>query len=206
LPCARAGGTDRVGETARPRSSGDPRQRELCKVNTTVRVDADRCQGCGACLDVCPEGAISLAGTLAVIDPQSCTGCQVCVSECSQAAIYMVIDTVARETADLSQLQRSPMQGEITTTGPPQRPGLLARVLRSPTVAGIAAFVGREIVPRAVDALLGGWDSRHSQAIPRAGDGDRPARAAQTQRGRRRSGRVRERRHGGGAGRGGKGR
>lgn len=175
-------------------------------MNTTVRVDAARCQGCGACLDVCPEGAISLVGERAVIDAGLCTGCQVCISECSEAAIYIVVDADATERADLSQLQRSPMQGEITTTELPRGPGLLARVLRSPTVAGIAAFVGREIVPRAVDALLGGWDSRHSQAIPRAGDGDRSAPAAQTQSGRQRSGRARERRHGAGAGRGGKGR
>ena len=175
-------------------------------MNTTVRVDADRCQGCGACLDVCPEGAISLAGKLAVIDPGSCTGCQVCISECSEAAIYIVIDAAARETVDLTQLQRSPMQGEITTAETPREPGLLARVLRSPTVAGIAAFVGREIVPRAVDAFLGGRDRRQSQAIPHTGEGDGPAPAVQSQRGRQRSGRVRERRHGGGAGRGGKGR
>lgn len=171
-------------------------------MSTTVRIDANRCQGCGTCVDVCPEGAISLEGERAVIDPKLCTGCQLCIPECPPAAIYIVIDAEERGTAGVILPQQALARGEIITSLAPREPGLLARMLRSPAVTGIAAFVGREIVPRAVDALLGGRDRRQSQA----GDGGSRASVARPRSGKGGTGGVRARRRGGGGGRGGRGR
>jgi heterodisulfide reductase subunit A len=61
-----------------------------------ARVDPDRCQGSGACVEICEyEGAIRLESRLvdgkevrrAVVSPANCVGCGVCVSACPNAAI-----------------------------------------------------------------------------------------------------------------------
>jgi pyruvate formate lyase activating enzyme len=45
----------------------------------------NRCLLCGACAEVCPEGAIHLNGS-AVTDREKCTGCQTCISVCYSGA------------------------------------------------------------------------------------------------------------------------
>ena len=58
------------------------------------RIDTERCNGCGACLDVCPQGAISLRGKKdekAEIDPWRCIECGMCLSVCAAGAIYEAV-------------------------------------------------------------------------------------------------------------------
>ena len=49
-------------------------------------VDKETCVGCGACVAVCPVGAISLEDK-ACIDADSCIGCGACVNGCPVGAI-----------------------------------------------------------------------------------------------------------------------
>jgi len=50
----------------------------------------DKCIGCGNCVEVCPTGAISLAGRpKAQIDPALCIGCGECLAHCKPHAISM---------------------------------------------------------------------------------------------------------------------
>ena len=49
-------------------------------------VDPERCIVCGACLELCPTGAISI-DRIAHIDPIRCTGCGRCVEACPQGAL-----------------------------------------------------------------------------------------------------------------------
>ena len=51
-------------------------------------VDPEKCDGCGVCRDVCPDGAISVDQT-AQIDREGCTGCGRCVAECPQGALVL---------------------------------------------------------------------------------------------------------------------
>jgi ferredoxin len=46
------------------------------------------CTGCGACVESCPHGAITLS-VRAEIEPSLCTGCGVCVTKCPQRAIIL---------------------------------------------------------------------------------------------------------------------
>ena len=48
--------------------------------------DADGCDGCGACVDVCPVQAVALVDDQAVVDEQWCIGCGLCVPRCRQGA------------------------------------------------------------------------------------------------------------------------
>ena len=51
-------------------------------------VDEEKCDACGACRDVCPDGAISVDQT-ARVDRERCTGCGRCVAECPQGALVL---------------------------------------------------------------------------------------------------------------------
>jgi len=51
-------------------------------------VDAERCNACGVCEDVCPFDAVTV-DDVAQVNRQRCTGCGRCVSECPQDALCL---------------------------------------------------------------------------------------------------------------------
>ena len=56
--------------------------------NTPARIDPDKCDGCGTCVEVCPNEAITL-NDVAHIDEEECVECESCVDECPNKAISM---------------------------------------------------------------------------------------------------------------------
>ena len=52
-----------------------------------AQVNKDECTGCGACVDTCPEGAITMGGDVAVVNASTCTECGLCVDACPMGAI-----------------------------------------------------------------------------------------------------------------------
>jgi len=139
-------------------------------------VDADRCTGCGACIEACPEGAIALVDTKARIDETTCTGCGVCIETCPEGAIQPVI------------------RGELVTA--PERPapavyrpGPLVETAGAAIAVASAGLLVR--VVRALARALGRWLSRRLVARePFA-----PITTSGTDRGgRRRRARLRRRR------------
>ncbi len=59
----------------------------------TLRLDPDRCTGCGRCVIDCPFHAIDLAPASAhpraVIEPDRCLGCGICLGACPTAALRL---------------------------------------------------------------------------------------------------------------------
>ncbi|MBO4798910.1 MAG: 4Fe-4S binding protein [Candidatus Methanomethylophilaceae archaeon] len=51
-----------------------------------VTVLESECVACGACADICPNGAITIED-VAVIDVDKCVDCGACVDECPSTAI-----------------------------------------------------------------------------------------------------------------------
>ena len=47
----------------------------------------DECLACAACIDECPEEAISEGDPIYIIDPELCTDCGTCVDSCPNDAI-----------------------------------------------------------------------------------------------------------------------
>jgi len=79
-------------------------------------IDIDKCNGCGDCVDVCPQGAINISDGKAAIDHMCCIECGICFSVCSEGAIqeavpqaagmYRVLDTNLEERKVSNMLAR----------------------------------------------------------------------------------------------------
>src|SRR5512135_3224704 len=53
-----------------------------------VSIDKEKCIGCGACIDVCPFGALVMAGDVAAVTDK-CTACGACLDVCPFGAISL---------------------------------------------------------------------------------------------------------------------
>lgn len=110
-----------------------------------LTIELDRCDGCGDCVEVCPEGAIRLVGGLAQINSELCTECEVCVPACPTGAIKVARPIAVREEPAAAVAERP-------------RPSALA------TLAGATlSFIGSQLLPRAADAIVNALDRRLSE-------------------------------------------
>jgi ferredoxin len=55
-------------------------------------VDRDLCNQCGACVDACPFGALSMNISEVVRSWERCMGCGVCLEQCPAAAMTLIRD------------------------------------------------------------------------------------------------------------------
>ncbi len=55
-----------------------------------VEIDAEKCEGCGECVDNCPAEVLEMKDDKAVVvDPDECLGCESCVSVCPNGAVTL---------------------------------------------------------------------------------------------------------------------
>ncbi|HWR09762.1 ferredoxin family protein [Sporomusa sp.] len=55
----------------------------------SIRIDSQKCSGCGKCREVCPGSLLSAgsSGKTEITAPQDCWGCTSCLKECTYRAI-----------------------------------------------------------------------------------------------------------------------
>ncbi len=66
-----------------------PRNGKREQHSVRFKVEPKKCIGCGECLTVCPEGAVTMTGKKAVIDRTICIGCGECLTVCPKKAMNL---------------------------------------------------------------------------------------------------------------------
>lgn len=143
-------------------------------------IDEVRCVGCGACIPVCPEDAITMRNGKAIIEASLCNGCGDCQDACPEGVIHPVemIETNLIPTADPTSRVTQPRGTKITPVS--------SRIL--PAIGTFLVWTGREVIPRLATYALDVLDNQIQNRDPdRSSKPSRnPERAYRRQTGRRR--------------------
>lgn len=81
-------------------------------MRTIIRIDQELCNGCGACVTGCPEGALKIIdGKARLVGESLCDGLGACIGHCPQGAIQ-TIQTEAEEYDEYAVMAKIAPQGE----------------------------------------------------------------------------------------------
>ena len=73
-------------------------------IRRIIRIDQEKCNGCGACAEACHEGAIAMAdGKAQLMRDDYCDGLGDCLPTCPTGAITFVEREVGRQSPKPSQ-------------------------------------------------------------------------------------------------------
>lgn len=148
-----------------------------------IYIDSNRCDGCGRCLEICPNSAIALQGKKAIIEESRCKECEVCLDACLRGAI-LAVELVANEPAILAPTIVTPMEALSPASMDKRLPTVKPRLrdLAWPAIGSTLLWAGREIVPRMAPLALSLLDQRirstatQAPAVPLATERPEPAR------------------------------
>ena len=137
-----------------------------------ITIDAERCDGCGSCVEACPTGAVYLVEGKATLDEALCRECEACLAACPAGAIALTEQgEPGAEAARLPALRSEPEVIRVKA-----QPALVPARSRILSAVGAAlAWAGREIMPPLVGLLdrqatrLQAGGAARSRQIPASG-------------------------------------
>ncbi len=152
-----------------------------------ITVQTEHCNGCGACVESCPNGAILLQNGVAFISQDLCQECEACLDVCPQGALVY-----QEQLEPVGEVIRIPAPPPMLSTSPqpvPSRAGFWS------AVGTFLLWTGKELGPRLAEITLNYLDQRIQATEPSA-KVERISYANQrsVNRARRRRSRVRRRR------------
>jgi Fe-S-cluster-containing hydrogenase component 2 len=113
-----------------------------------ISIDIERCTGCGACLEVCPAGALYLVDGKATVDKALCRENKACLAACPSGAIILTEQGKTRaEAPRLPALRQEAIQ--VRTQAAP----VLFRSRVLPLMGTALIWAGREILPWLADLI-----------------------------------------------------
>ncbi len=124
-----------------------------------IRIDPERCVGCGLCVRCCPSGTLAVRGKKAVVVGESCLLCGHCQAACPEKALVVAaLDPFAGEFASLATSEDWLAPGACD-------PGELVRLLRSrrSTRSYLDRPVPREVLEDLVRAGVSAPSGHNSQ-------------------------------------------
>ena len=123
-----------------------------------VWLDEARCTGCGACIEVCPTGALTLAEGKAYLDEVLCRACEACILACPTGALQPVLEIESVLVAPRVPEYAPPFSPAAQSTLASPRASLLATVVATGTQLAVQA------APIVLN-VLGQWLTRR-QRLP----------------------------------------
>ena len=135
-----------------------------------VWLDSALCTGCGACIEVCPTGALRMVEGHVQVDEALCTGCATCINICPVSALKPVLEIDVRQPEE----QIAPMAKQSMMTTP--KKSVLATVLAAGTqlliqVAPVALQVVSQLLEKPRTASTGLGRTSRSNSTPSGGGG-----------------------------------
>jgi ferredoxin len=109
-------------------------------VRRIVRIDEEKCNGCGACVPKCAEGALQIVGGKArLVTEVYCDGLGACLGECPRGAITIeergaeeFDEDAAQRHAERSSRSQAPAAAQPATCCPVVEPVKGARAVHGP--------------------------------------------------------------------------
>jgi len=116
----------------------------------SILINQEMCTGCGACVDICPQGAIRLVAARVSVNQEKCTACGQCVDECPSGAISLVPQVLVPGPQMYPTIKEDALRGEIIA--PETQPFSLKK-------AGLAVLMER-LLPAFADILISSLKQR----------------------------------------------
>ena len=116
-----------------------------------IEINTALCTGCGACVEVCPTGALYLLEGKAMVDQKLCRDSESCIAACPTEAISLVAPKEA--VVEPVRVLAPRPEAQVIRVKTKSAPALLRASLLPAVGAGLA-WGWREIVSRLAEYLL----------------------------------------------------